>query len=77
MMGGSDLIPPQRIESPARDGSIDAVVSISGAWLHQLAERIHARGPSELCDFLFALTGYLDSVDCFLTFWDADFDPPP
>jgi hypothetical protein len=76
MIGGSDLIPPQRSESRARDGRVDAMVAISGRWLHQLAERIHARGPSELYDFLFALTGH-DLVDCFLAYWDPDeFDPP-
>jgi hypothetical protein len=77
LIGGSDLVPPQRIECRGPDGGVDATARISGAWLRRLAERIHARGPSELYDFLFALTSYVDSVDCFLAFWDQEFDPPP
>jgi len=69
LIGGNDR-PPQRVtwRTPCGDDVVE--VNIGLGWLRQLADRLHARGPIELSDFLFDLLGSPDRLSVFLAHWD-------
>jgi hypothetical protein len=68
LIGGNDR-PPQRVRWHEPGGDVVLEVNIGLGWLRQLAERLHARGPIELSDFLYDVLAS-DRLSVFLAHWD-------
>jgi hypothetical protein len=63
-------IPPRRIEGIRNDEIVCSMVVIGADWLLELANRMHARGPTELFEFLLGQALTTRRIGWLLNYWN-------